>query len=122
MKKSSFVAMILGTISCVFFALGMCMTMLPEWNVFWPGVFAGSIGLVFAAITVFVWRRMEQIEPIKFSPKAIGTVFLGIIGALALGVGMCLVMIWGNLVSGIIVGLVGILLMLCLIPICKGLN
>lgn len=122
MKKSNFVAMILGTISCVFFALGMCMTMLPEWNAFRPGVFAGSIGLVFAVITIFVWRKMENKEPIKFSPKAIGTVFLGIFGALTLGVGMCLVMLWGNLIPGIIIGLVGIILMLCLIPICKGLK
>lgn len=36
MKKSSFVAMILGTISGVFFALGMCMAMIPEWNTFKP--------------------------------------------------------------------------------------
>ena len=32
MKKSNFVAMILGTIGTVFFALGMCMSLLPEWG------------------------------------------------------------------------------------------
>lgn len=122
MKKSNFIAMILGTISCIFFALGMCMTMLPQWNAFRPGIVAGCTGLVFALITVFVWRKMEHKEPIKISPKAIGTIFLGIIGALTLGVGMCLVMIWGNLVPGIVVGLIGILLLMCLIPICKGLK
>ena len=31
MKKSSFVALVLGTIGGVFFALGMCMALLPEW-------------------------------------------------------------------------------------------
>lgn len=31
MKKSNFAALILGTISGVFFALGMCMALLPEW-------------------------------------------------------------------------------------------
>lgn len=122
MKKSSFVAMILGTISCVFFALGMCMTMIPEWNAFQPGVIVGCIGLVFVLITIFVWRKMENKEPIEISPKAIGTVFLGIIGALALGVGMCFVMVWNNLVPGIVVGLIGILLLMSLIPICKGLE
>lgn len=30
MKKSNFIALILGTIGVVFFALGMCMAMLPE--------------------------------------------------------------------------------------------
>lgn len=34
MKKSNFVAMILGTIGGILFALGMCMTLIPEWNAF----------------------------------------------------------------------------------------
>lgn len=34
MKKSNFVAMILGTIGVILFALGMCMTLIPEWNAF----------------------------------------------------------------------------------------
>lgn len=38
MKKSSFVAMMLGTVSMMFFALGMCMALLPEWNAFGTGV------------------------------------------------------------------------------------
>lgn len=32
MKKSTLVAMILGTVGGVFFALGMCMALLPEWE------------------------------------------------------------------------------------------
>lgn len=122
MKKSNFVAMILGAISCIFFALGMCMTMIAEWNAFCPGVILGVIGLLFALVTVLVWRKMEHKDPIKMNGKTIGTVFLGIIGALALGIGMCLVMVWGNLVPGIAVGIIGILLLLCLFPICKGLK
>lgn len=46
MKKSNFVAMILGTISCIFFALGMCMAMIEEWNAFKPGIVVGCVGLV----------------------------------------------------------------------------
>ncbi len=37
MKKSNFVAMILGTIGTVFFALGMCMSLLPEWDMMQEG-------------------------------------------------------------------------------------
>ena len=98
------------------------MTMVTEWNAFQPGVILGVMGLLFALITVIVWRKMEHKAPIKMNGKTIGTVFLGIIGALALGIGMCLVMVWGNLVSGIIVGVIGILLLLCLVPICRGLK
>lgn len=122
MKKSNFVAMILGTISCVFFALGMCMAMITEWNAFMPGVVIGCIGLVFALITVFVWRKMENKAPIKISGKAVLTALVGIIGALALGVGMCFCMVWSHMVAGIIIGLAGILVLMSLIPLCKGLK
>ena len=47
MKKSNFVAMVLGTVSVVLFALGMCMAIIPEWNAFEPGIIFGCLGLVF---------------------------------------------------------------------------
>ena len=122
MKKSNFVAMILGTISCIFFALGMCMAMIEEWNAFQPGIVVGCVGLVFALITVIVWRKMENKAPIKITGKAVLTVAIGVIGALALGVGMCFCMVWNHMVPGIIIGLVGIIVLLCLIPLCKGLK
>lgn len=122
MKKSSFVALNLGIISGLFFALGMCMAMIPEWNAFRPGIIVGCVGIVFALITVFVWRKMEHKQPIKISGKAVLTAVVGIVGALALGVGMCFTMVWGNMILGIIVGLVGIMILLCLIPLCKGLK
>lgn len=122
MKKSNFVAMILGTISCIFFALGMCMAMIEEWNAFKPGSVVGCVGLVFALITVIVWRKMENKAPIKITGKAVLTVVIGVIGALALGVGMCFCMVWNHMVPGIIIGLVGIIVLLCLIPLCKGLK
>ena len=38
MQKSSLVALIMGTVSGVLFALGMCMSLLPEWNAFKEGI------------------------------------------------------------------------------------
>lgn len=122
MKKSNFVAMILGTISCIFFALGMCMAMIEEWDAFKPGVVVGCIGLVLALITVMVWRKMENKKPIKITGKAVLTGAVGIIGSLTLGVGMCFCMVWNNMIPGIIIGLVGIIILMCLIPLCKGLK
>lgn len=46
MKKSNFTALVLGTVGVVFFALGMCMGLLPEWDMFRQGVVCGVIGLV----------------------------------------------------------------------------
>ncbi len=122
MKKSSFVAMILGTIGGILFALGMCMALIPEWNAFRPGVIMGVAGAVVLLIMVLVWRKMENKEPIHVSGKTIGTVLLGIAGALLLGVGMCLTMVWSNMILGIVIGIVGIVVLLCLIPLTKGLQ
>ena len=123
MKKSTFVAMILGTIGGILFALGMCMGLIEEWNARNEGIIVGVIGLVVLFIMVAVWRKMENKEPIKLSGKAIGAMLIGIVGALLLGVGMCLTMVWsGYMVVGIIVGIVGIVVLLCLIPFIKGLK
>ena len=120
MKKSSFVALILGTIGIVFFALEMCMALLPEWGMFNQGVICGVIGLVVLLITVMVWRKMEGKAPIKLNAKTIGAVLVGVMGALLLGVGMCLSMIFGKMILGIVIGLVGIIVLLMLIPLLKG--
>lgn len=57
MKKSSFVAMVLGTVSGVLFALGMCMALISDWNAFQPGIIFGCVGLVLGLVTVIVWRK-----------------------------------------------------------------
>lgn len=122
MKKSSFVAMILGTVSGVLFALGMCMALLPEWNSFKEGIVFGTVGLVLGLVTLLVWRKMENKTPIKLSAKNVLLTVFGVAGALVLGVGMCFCMVWENFVVGTIIGLVGIVMLLSLIPIIKGIK
>ena len=123
MTKKNFISLILGTIGGILFALGMCMALLPEWNAFTPGVVMGFVGAVILLAMLLVRRKMEG-KPIlvKLSGKTIGTVALGVVGALVLGIGMCLVMVWEVLVPGILLGIVGIVLLLCLIPLVKGLK
>ena len=122
MKKSSFVALVLGTVSGMLFAIGMCMALLPEWNAFRPGVIIGAVGVVLGVITLAIWRKMTGKEPIKVSAKNVLSVVVGIIGALLLGVGMCFCMVWNKMVLGIIIGIVGIIVLLSLIPLTKGLS
>lgn len=124
MKKENFVALILGTIGGILFAIGMCMCLLPEWNAFTQGVVVAAVGAV-VLLAMFLVRRKMEGKPVivKLSGKTIGGILLGIAGALMLGVGMCMVMVWeGLMIWGIIVGVVGIILLLCLIPLCKGLK
>lgn len=122
MKKSNFVALLLGTVSGILFSIGMCMTLLREWNAFKPGLILGIAGLILAVITVIVWRKMEKKPKIKVNGKTVGTIIFGVLGALVFGAGMCLVMVWNMMTVGIIVGIAGIVMLLCLIPICKGLK
>lgn len=122
MKKSTFIAMILGTIGGILFALGICMALIPEWNAFGSGIIMGIIGMVVLIAMVLIWRKMENKEPIKLSGKIIRATLIGIVGALLLGVGMCLAMVWSNMVIGIVIGVVGIVVLLCLIPFVKGLK
>lgn len=122
MKKSNFVALILGTIGVVFFALGMCMALLPEWGMFNQGIVCGVIGLVVLLVTMLIWRKMEGKAPIRLNAKTVGSVVVGVLGALLLGVGMCLTMVFGKMFLGIVVGLVGIVVLLMLIPLVKGIK
>ena len=122
MKKSNFIAMILGTVSGLLFALGMCMALLPQWEAFEEGIIFGAAGLVLGLVTLIVWRKMEHKAPIKLSGKQVLLVIMGIVGALALGVGMCFCMVWSNMVLGILIGSVGIVLRLCIVPVAKGIQ
>lgn len=122
MKKSTYVSLALGIIGILFLGLGMCMCMHTEWGLFQQGIVVGCIGLVILLIMIFIYRRMEHKEPIHISAKTLGTILLAVIGALALGSGLSLVMVFGKIVTGIVVGIMGILLLLILIPLCKGLK
>ena len=94
MKKSSFVAMVLGTVSIVLFALGMCMTLISEWDAFLQGIILGCIGILLGLITLIVWRKMEHKAPIRISGKQVLTIAVGTIGVLSFGAGMCFGMVW----------------------------
>ena len=122
MKKSTFVATILGTVGGILFALGMCMALIPEWNALTQGIILGVIGALVLLIMVVVWRKMEHKEPIKISGKTIGATLIVIVGALLFGVGMCLTMVGGQMIPVIVVGIIGIIVLICLIPFIKGLK
>ena len=114
MKKKNFVSLFFGTVGGILFALGMCMCLLPEWGAFTPGVVIATVGAVVLLVLLLVRRKMAGKPAVHISGKAVG--------ALVLGVGMCMAMVWSMLVPGIVMGVAGILLLLCLIPLVKGLK
>ena len=85
MKKSSFVALLMGTVSGVLFALGMCMALLPEWNAFMEGVIFGGVGMVLGVITLLVWCKMENKKLPKVNGKNLLRVIYAVVAVLILG-------------------------------------
>lgn len=63
MKKKNFIALILGTLGGLLFALGLCMCLLPAWNAFTPGVVVAVIGAVILII-MGICECLLQFKPI----------------------------------------------------------
>jgi hypothetical protein len=122
MKKSSFVALVMGTVSGVLFALGMCMALLPEWNAFKEGVILGSVGIVLGGITLLVWCKMENKKLSRMSGKNLFRIAYAIVAVLVLGLGLCMCLVWQQFVWGTLVGLLGIVMLIALIPMIKGIK
>ena len=66
--------------------------------------------------------KMEQLRRLDKSVTKPGTIFsliIGIISTLILGIGMCMCMVWGSklFVFGIIVGVFGIIGIICAYPV-----
>ena len=122
MKKSSFVALIMGTVSGVLFALGMCMALLPEWNAFKEGIVFGAIGIVLGIVTALIWCKMENKKLPKMSGKNLFRVVYAIVAALVLGTGMWMCLVWAQIIWGTLVGLLGIIMLIALIPMIKGIK
>lgn len=122
MKKKDFVTLMMSVVGGILFALGMCMALLPAWNAMTQGVVIGAVGLVVLLVMLLVRRKMDGKPAIVFSGKAIATTLFGIFSTVVFGAGMCMTMVWNMMIPGIAVGIVGIILLLCLIPVCKGLK
>lgn len=121
MEKKSFVTLVMGVVGGLLFSLGMCMGLLPEWNMFHVGVGFGVVGAVILLITWLRYRKLSGKRPIKWNGKVVAKVIYAIFAFLVFGLGMCMVMVFeGMMIWGILVGIVGIVLLLCLIPMFFG--
>jgi hypothetical protein len=120
MEKKNFITLVLGVVSGLVFALGMCMCLLPEWNMFRVGVGCTVVGLVAIIATVITYRKMSGATPIKLNMKVVGKVAYGVISSLVLGLGMAMVMAWNLIAWGLIVGVAGLIMLLFLIPMFFG--
>ncbi len=121
MTKKSFFMLVLTVAGGLLFALGMCMCLLPEWNAFVPGVVMTALG----AIALLTLGCVKWVMGGKKMPNVnwnlVGKIAYAVASALVLGLGMAMIMAFeGMMISGLIVGIIGILLALGIIPVFKG--
>ena len=121
MEKKNFIKLVLGVVGGLLFSLGMCMCLLPEWNMFTEGVVLTAAGAVGLLVTLIVHCKQSG-KKIKLpSAKVVLKTLYGLVATLVFGLGRCMVMVFeGMMLWGILVGIVGIVLLLFLIPMCFG--
>jgi len=122
MKRNHFITLVICVVSALLFSLGMCMCLLPEWNSFTLGVVLTAIGGVALLIIgiIALAKKSKSNSPINW--KLIGKITYGVISSLVLGLGMCMIMVWNLMIWGIIVGIIGLVMLLFLIPLFLGLK
>ena len=104
------------------FALGMCMCLLPEWNMFTQGVVTSIIGFIILLCIIPIYRKEHPKK--THGPVNWGIVLafvIGIVGSLIMGYGMSKVMIEGatksDMLVGIITGIVGLIICVLNYPV-----
>ena len=123
MTKKNFMFLVLTVVGGLLFSLGMCMCLLPEWNVFKPGVAVTALGAVVLLAIALVRWIMAGKPVAKINWNQVGKIAYCVAAALVLGTGMAMIMAFeGLMLPGIIVGIVGIVLALGILPVIKGLK
>ena len=124
MKKETLLEIILGTIGGLTFSIGMCMCLLPEWNMFTAGVITSIIGFIILLCIIPVYRSShpkKEKEHKEINWGIILTWMVGVVGALIMGFGMSKVMVenasTSDMLVGLITGVVGLVICVLNYPI-----
>lgn len=122
MKKETLLEIILGTIGGLVFAIGMCMCLIPEWDMFTAGVVTTAIGFIILLCIIPIYRKehpKKEHGPINWG--LVLTFVVGIVGSLIMGFGMSLIMVGDatktDMIVGLITGVVGLVICVLNYPI-----
>lgn len=122
MRKSTFAALLFGMVGGVLFSLGMCLCLVPAWRHLEGGAALGVFGLAILLAGVAVWRRLAGKAPLRLSLIAARNLAVGLVGALVFGAGLFLCLDKAHVLLGTVVGLAGMVVLLLLIPLIRGLR
>ena len=122
MKKDTLLEIILGTIGGLVFALGMCMCLITEWNMFKVGVVVAIVGFIILLCILPIYRKSHpKKEHNPIDKGLLATWIIGIVGALIMGFGMSKILVEGStkidMVVGMICGIIGLLVCILNYPI-----
>ena len=123
MKKETLLEIILGTIGGLIFALGMCMGLIPEWDLLKEGIIVGIIGFIILLCIIPIYRKNHPKTKVnkKTDWGIIATWIIGVIGSLVMGYGMSKVMVGESdktdMIIGIITGIIGLIICVLNYPI-----
>ena len=122
MKKETLMEIILGTIGGLIFAIGMCMCLIPEWDLFKVGVVVSIVGLIILLCIIPIYKNEHPSTTSKKINLSFVLAFvIGIIGALIMGFGMSKVMVdnanRSDMLIGIITGVIGLIVCVLDYPI-----
>ena len=124
MKKDTLLEIILGTIGGLVFAIGMCMCLIPEWELFTAGVIVTIIGFIILLCIIPVHRKSHSRKERERKETDWGLVLtwiIGVVGALIMGFGMSKIMVGSpekmDMIIGMITGVVGLLICVLNYPI-----
>lgn len=115
MKRETLLEIILGTIGGIIFSIGMSMCLIPEWNAFTIGFIIAIVGFIILLTIIPIYRRTHPKKPSKPIDWALLTPWIvGVIGSLIMGFGMSRIMVGetstGDIVIGIITGVIGLII------------
>ena len=123
MKKETLLEIILGTIGGLVFAIGMCMCLIPEWDLFTTGVVVGIIGFIILLCIIPIYKKEhpKKVNNKKTDWGLVLTWIVGIVGSLIMGFGMSKIMVDSpekmDMIIGMITGVVGLLICVLNYPI-----
>lgn len=123
MKKETLLEIILGTIGGLIFAIGMCMGLIPEWDMLNIGIIVGIIGFVILLCVIPVYRKNHPKTKVKKQTDwgIVATWIIGVVGALVMGDGMSKVMVGeatrSDMIIGLITGIVGLIICVLNYPV-----
>jgi len=122
MKKETLLEIILGTIGGLVFAIGMCMCLIPEWDLFKAGIVVSIIGFIVLLCIIPVYRTNHpKKQHGKLNWGIVFTWLIGIVGALVMGFGMSKIMVEDpgktDMIIGIVTGIIGLIVCVLNYPI-----